>query len=116
MNDILQLLGLDVHATKYPSQLSGGQQQRVAIARAFVKRPDILFGDEPTGAIDIEMSKQILELFYLINKIAKTTVLMVTHNPKIAEMASRIIEVHNGRITRNETVVNPKRVDQIDWH
>lgn len=116
VNDILKLLGLDVHANKYPSQLSGGQQQRVAIARAFVKRPDILFGDEPTGAIDVEMSKQILELFYLINKVAKTTVLMVTHNPKIAEMASRIIEVHNGKIVRNQIISNPKRVDQIDWN
>ncbi|WP_391591678.1 ABC transporter, ATP-binding protein [[Mycoplasma] cavipharyngis] len=115
VDEILKLLDLEIHANKYPSQLSGGQQQRVAIARAFVKNPDILFGDEPTGAIDVEMSKQILELFHLINKLAKTTVLMVTHNPVIAQMATRIIEVNNGQITKNIINPYPKRVNEINW-
>ncbi|UUD37636.1 ABC transporter ATP-binding protein [Mycoplasmoides fastidiosum] len=116
VDEILKLLDLEIHANKYPSQLSGGQQQRVAIARSFVKHPDILFGDEPTGAIDVEMSKQILELFYLINTLAKTTVLMVTHNPLIAEMATRVIVVSNGKIVRNQINLKPKRVNEIDWN
>lgn len=115
IDDVIELLGLSEHATKYPSQLSGGQQQRVAIARSFVKQPDILFGDEPTGAIDVEMSKKILEIFYTINHVTKTTVLMVTHNPIIAEMATRVIEVHNGVITKNVINQFPKRVHELKW-
>lgn len=115
LDDIIKLLGLSEQANKYPSQLSGGQQQRVAIARAFVKQPEILFGDEPTGALDIDTTKQILELFHLINKVTKTTILMVTHNPKIAEMANRIIEVHNGAIKRNQFNPEPKKANEIQF-
>lgn len=115
IDEIIKILQLTDHAHKYPSQLSGGQQQRVAIARAFMKQPEILFGDEPTGALDLLTTKQILEIFYLINKIAKTTVLLVSHNHKIAKMANRVIIVEDGAIKLNKYNPNPKLVADINF-
>ena len=85
---------------KFPSQLSGGQQQRVSIARAICKNSRILFADEPTGAVDEEMSNIILDAFKMINKRFKTTIIIVTHNPQIAELATKVIYFANGKISK----------------
>lgn len=115
INAIINEVGLKKEKNKYPYELSGGQQQRVSIARSIAKNPKIIFGDEPTGAIDEEMSKQVLKLFVDINKKHKTTVIMVTHNQIIADLATMVIIVANGhieRIIRNKKI---KSVDQLDW-
>ena len=80
INELLSVIGIDKYQDRYPYELSGGQQQRVSIARSMAKNPAIIFGDEPTGAVDEEMSKQILKLFVDLNKKYKTTVVIVTHN------------------------------------
>ncbi len=115
IDEILASLGLQEHANKFPHQLSGGQQQRVSIARAFAKNPLILFGDEPTGAVDEEMSKIILKEFVAINKEYKTTIIIVTHNPIFADLGNLVIKIKDGNIhelIRNE---NPKTVDELPW-
>ena len=112
---ILESIGMAAHANKYPNELSGGQQQRASIARSIAKNPNILFGDEPTGAIDGEMSKEIMRLFIEVNKQYHTTIIIVTHNPIIADLATMVIQVANGtvaQVTRNQ---KPKSVDELDW-
>lgn len=106
LNYLVDALNLEEHKDKYPHQLSGGQQQRVAIARALIKKPKILLADEPTGAIDHSMTKSILELFYYINYYAKTTVIIITHNPLIAKMAKRVLHVEDGQIVKD--IYNPR--------
>lgn len=110
---LINFMNLDDHKNKFPHQLSGGQQQRVAIARALIKKPKILLADEPTGAIDHSMSKSILELFYNINKYAKTTVILITHNPLITQMAKRVLYVSDGMIVKDVLNENPKRPNDI---
>lgn len=113
IEDIVKSVGLLDHINKFPHQLSGGQQQRVSIARAFAKNPTILFGDEPTGAIDEEMSKMVLKEFVNINKEYKTTIIIVTHNPIFADLGSLVIKIKDGNIhqcIRNEY---PKSVDEL---
>ncbi len=102
------------HADKFPHELSGGQQQRVSVARSMAKNPAIIFGDEPTGAVDEEMSKQILQLFVEINKKFNTTVIIVTHNPIFADLASRVIKVNSGFIAQNYENKNRKTVEQLN--
>ncbi len=102
------------HAKKFPHELSGGQQQRVSVARSMAKNPAIVFGDEPTGAVDEEMSKQILQLFVDINKKYNTTVIIVTHNPIIADLATRVIKVNSGYIAQNYVNKKRKTVAQLD--
>ncbi len=111
---MMEFLGLMEHKDKYPHQLSGGQQQRVAITRALIKKPQILLADEPTGAIDHAMTKSILNFFYDINKYAKTTVIVITHNPLIAEMAKRVLYVSGGRIVKDIVNSNPKHPLEIE--
>lgn len=108
---IIEEVELTDHYNKYPYQLSGGQMQRVAIARALVKNPKVLFCDEPTGALDENTGKRVLELLQNINQEHKTTMIIVTHNPSIALMGNVVIKMNSGNIIsaeRNDTVVNAK--------
>ena len=101
IDELLKDLGLEKHASHFPTQLSGGQQQRCAIARALVKNPAILLCDEPTGALDSRSSRDVLELLHEINSKYHTTMLLITHNENIAPMADRILRIHDGRIVEN---------------
>ena len=104
---LLDELGLGKHKTHFPSELSGGQQQRCAIARAIVKNPSLLLCDEPTGALDSSSSRDVLELLQEVNEKYGTTVVLITHNEAIAEMADRIVRIRDGKITENK--VGPKK-------
>ncbi len=112
INEILKEVGLDEHKNKYPYQLSGGQMQRVAIARALVKNPKVLFCDEPTGALDEKTGKNVLSLLQKINKKYHTTMIIVTHNPSIANMGNTVIKMNSGNIV--ETIKNKEIVDAKD--
>lgn len=95
---LLDRVGLGERLHHYPSQLSGGEQQRVAIARAFITEPKILFADEPTGNLDEENAKQVVELLFGINGESKTTLVLITHNPELARLADRILEMKGGKV------------------
>lgn len=115
VDDILKTLGLYEHRHKLPNQLSGGQQQRTSIGRAIVKNPDILLCDEPTGALDYKTSKEILKLIEDVNQKYGNTVIMVTHNDAIKDMADRVIKLRDGQIRKNiENEVKISAVD-LDW-
>jgi putative ABC transport system ATP-binding protein len=114
IDELLKNIGIYEQRNKFPRELSGGQQQRVSIARSMAKNPRLIFGDEPTGAIDTEMSKQIMQLFVDINKRYKTTVVIVTHNPIIADLATMTIKVANGHVENIIKTNAPKSVDQIN--
>ena len=94
--EMLKRVGLQDRIHHYPVQLSGGEQQRVAIARAFINRPEILFADEPTGNLDSETSRNIVELLFGLNATGGTTLLLVTHDPELTQQASRIIRLRAG--------------------
>jgi putative ABC transport system ATP-binding protein len=113
IDGIMKRIGIYDFRNKMPYELSGGQQQRVSIARSLAKNPNIIFGDEPTGAVDTEMSQTIMKLFLDVNKKFHTTVVIVTHNAAIAQMATTLIKVNSGKL---EKIIqkNPKSVDQID--
>lgn len=116
INGLLSTIGLTEHQNKFPSQLSGGQQQRCAIARALVKNPQLLLCDEPTGALDSKASKDILTLIEEINHEYNTTILMVTHNSVIKNMANKIIEIKDGRIKRdyiNENTISARDLEDL---
>jgi putative ABC transport system ATP-binding protein len=98
MEELLDTLGMTEHRKKFPSQLSGGQQQRCAIARAVVKNPELLLCDEPTGALDSASSREILILLERINRTYGTTILLVTHNAVIRQMANKVLTIRDGRI------------------
>ena len=100
VDELLQILGLTDHQKKLPNQLSGGQQQRTAIGRAIVKNPDILLCDEPTGALDYNTSKEILKLIETVNQKYGNTVVMVTHNDAIKDMADRVVKLRDGMIRK----------------
>lgn len=115
IDDLLHTLGLWEHKDKFPNQLSGGQQQRCAIGRALVKNPALLLCDEPTGALDYNTSKEILELIESINCKYNNTIIIVTHNEAIKNMAHKILKLHDGRILtdyNNETVIPAK---ELEW-
>ena len=111
----LELVGLGDRMNHFPAQLSGGQQQRVAIARAIAKRPQVLLCDEPTGALDSATGIIVLEALQRVNKELGTTTAIITHNADIAEMADRVIQLTDGRITAIHDNPAPKRPDQISW-
>lgn len=115
IDELLQTLGLYEHRYKLPNQLSGGQQQRTAIGRAIVKNPDILLCDEPTGALDYKTSKEILKLIETVNEKYGNTIIMVTHNDAIKDMATRVVRLKDGMIRSN--VINEKRVhaENLEW-
>ena len=115
VDELLHTLGLYEHQRKLPNQLSGGQQQRTAIGRAIVKNPDILLCDEPTGALDYHTSKEILKLIETVNQRYGNTIIMVTHNDAIKNMADRVIKLRDGMIRKN--IVNDVKVPamELDW-
>lgn len=115
IGELLHTLGLYEHRHKLPNQLSGGQQQRVSIGRAIIKNPDILLCDEPTGALDYSTSKEILKLIEDINAKYKSTVIMVTHNEAIKDMADHIIKLRDGKVRLNEK--NPHKISasELEW-
>lgn len=113
--DVLKEVGLEGRANNFPSQLSGGEQQRVAIARAIVKNPALLLCDEPTGALDSKTGVLILKLLYDFSKNSKKTVIIVTHNSKIAELADRLIRIADGKIVLNEVRKNKTKFEDIVW-
>lgn len=111
----LTLVGLGERLDHFPAQLSGGEQQRVAIARAVAKQPDALLCDEPTGALDYETGKIVLEVLERVNRELGTTTALITHNESIAAMADRVIRLRSGQIAeihRNERRANP---DELSW-
>jgi len=110
--EILDILGLKERADHYPSELSGGEQQRVAIARALVKDPTIIVGDEPTGDLDYDTSKNILTAMRCINREREKTVLLVTHNSAIGEMADRVVRMRSGKVT--ESIENSSSTDPLN--
>ena len=103
IDDTLQFVSLESHKKKYPFQLSGGEQQRVSIARAIIKKPGILFCDEPTGALDEDTSKEVLNLIQNLNKEYQTTIVLITHNPHIAKIADRVITLNSGIVVGDKT-------------
>ena len=113
--DIIKDLGLEDRLSKYPNELSGGEQQRVSIARALAKKPTVLFLDEPTGALDEETGRKILEYLLKLKDNSYFTMIMVTHNENIAELANKIIHVGSGRVTSIEENRTPKSVEEIGW-
>ena len=115
INELMKTLGLYEHRGKLPNQLSGGQQQRTAIGRAIVKNPDILLCDEPTGALDYQTSKEILRLIEEVNHHYGNTVIMVTHNDAIKNMADRVVKLRDGQIRKN--YVNEEKIAacDLDW-
>ena len=113
--EALGKVGLAERADYYPSQLSGGQQQRVSIARAIVKRPKLVFADEPTAALDYETSIEVLGVFEEIVRSADTTVVMITHNPEIAKMADRVIRIRNGAVSGIKINQKPARAKDLVW-
>lgn len=115
VDEVLHVLGLYEHRHKIPNQLSGGQQQRTAIGRAIVKNPDILLCDEPTGALDFNTSKEILKLIEDVNKKYGNTVIMVTHNEAIKDMADRVVKLHDGMIRSDYQNKNKLTANELDW-
>ena len=115
IDELLRTLGLYEHRHKLPNQLSGGQQQRVSIGRAIVKNPDILLCDEPTGALDYNTSKEILKLIETVNQKYSTTIIMVTHNEAIKDMADKVVKLRDGMIRR--VIENDRKLtaDELDW-
>lgn len=108
-------VGLTDRAGNYPSALSGGQQQRVAIARAVVKRPQIIFADEPTAALDYQTSIEVLSVFEEIKKQVGTTIMMITHNPEIAKMADRVVRLRDGKVSSIKVNLHPLSAKELSW-
>lgn len=112
---MLEEVGLADHLKNFPAQLSGGEQQRVSIARALAKNPKILLCDEPTGALDSQTGVMVLKLLLKMAREYGKTIIIVTHNQNIAQMADTVIHVKNGKIVLQEEQENPVSADEIDW-
>jgi len=113
--EALRLVGLGERLDHFPAQMSGGEQQRVAIARAVAKRPDALLCDEPTGALDYETGKVVLEVIGRVNRELGTTTAVITHNASIAAMADRVIRLRSGGITEIHTNERRASPDELSW-
>lgn len=113
--NVLQSVGLGERLDNFPAQLSGGEQQRVTIARAIAKKPKLLLCDEPTGALDYETGKQILTILQNTARETGTTVLIITHNSAIAEMADRVIRINDAKVREMTVNDQPKLVAKIEW-
>jgi putative ABC transport system ATP-binding protein len=114
-DEALAWVGLGARLDHFPSQLSGGEQQRVAIARAIAKRPEVLLCDEPTGALDYETGKLVLEVIVRTNAELGTTALVITHNAAIANIADRVLRMGNGRIVASERPAKKLTPAEISW-
>lgn len=101
---VLSRVGLGGYDDKLPTELSGGQQQRVSIARAIIANPDFLIADEPTGALDTKTSQEIMDLFKQLNQTQHATIIMVTHDPRVAEQCERVVKIIDGRIVDDRKV------------
>ena len=111
----LELVGLDKRKDNFPSQLSGGEQQRVSIARAVAKNPKLLLCDEPTGALDYNTGKQVLKTLQDTCRKMGTTVIVITHNSAISQMADRVIKINDAKVRSVEINNNPLPVEKIEW-
>lgn len=111
----LELVGLGHRTQNFPSQLSGGEQQRVAIARAIAKNPKLLLCDEPTGALDYNTGKAILKLLQDLSRENHMTVVIITHNGALVDMADRVIRMKSGKVLEHYINESPKPVDEIEW-
>lgn len=115
INSLMASVGLEDRKENFPAQLSGGEQQRVAITRALAKNPKLLLCDEPTGALDDDTGKKILALLHATCKKQNMTVVLITHNIVITQMADRVIRMKNGKVIENEVNENPVSVEDIEW-
>jgi putative ABC transport system ATP-binding protein len=115
IDEAIGMVGLSERRDHFPAQLSGGEQQRVAIARAIVKRPDVLLCDEPTGALDVQTGKLVLEAIARINRELGTTAVVITHNAAIAGMADRVIVLGDGRIQRVTANAHKVEPSSLEW-
>ena len=113
--EVIKAVGLEAKSAKYPSELSGGEQQRVSVARALAKKPKVLFLDEPTGALDEKTGRQILDYICKLHKEYGFTIVMVTHNANIAEMADTVIRMNSGEIAERYTNAAQKTAYEIGW-
>ena len=112
---VIEAVGLKEKLHKYPSELSGGEQQRVSVARALAKKPKVLFLDEPTGALDEQTGRQVLDYICRLKKEYAFTIVMVTHNLNIAEMAKTVIRMNNGKVSEVYTTQTQKTAYEIGW-
>lgn len=115
VEELMRTLEIYEHRNKLPNQISGGQQQRTAIGRAIVKNPDILLCDEPTGALDYRTSKEILKLIETVNQKYGNTIIMVTHNDAIKDMADRVVKLHDGMIRKNYRNEHKLSAAELEW-
>jgi putative ABC transport system ATP-binding protein len=113
--EILQNVGLGERMNNFPAQLSGGEQQRVSIARAVAKNPTLLLCDEPTGALDYITGKSILKLLRDVNRDFNKTIMIITHNTPIAQMADKVVKIKNGRVESVEINRDPIPIERIEW-
>ena len=113
--EVLTSVGLQGRMANFPAQLSGGEQQRVSIARAIAKNPRILLCDEPTGALDYATGKTILKLLHDACKVHGKTVVIVTHNSALKDMADKVVYIKNGKAIKTEIIENPKDIAEIEW-
>ncbi len=114
-DEVMDAVGLGGRVDHFPSQMSGGEQQRVAIARAVAKNPQILLCDEPTGALDFETGIQILKVLKDVNLKYRNTVILITHNSSISQMADKVIKMRSGKITEVSVNLNPIPAERIEW-
>jgi putative ABC transport system ATP-binding protein len=115
VDEAIDMVGLTPRRDHFPAQLSGGEQQRVAIARAIVKRPDLLLCDEPTGALDYQTGKLVLEVIAKVNRDLGTTAIVITHNAAIADMADRVIVLGDGCIQRVQANAHKRSPSELSW-
>jgi putative ABC transport system ATP-binding protein len=115
IDEVLNKVGLFERAAHFPSQMSGGEQQRVSIARAVAKNPEVLLCDEPTGALDYSTGIKVLKLLREINQTMNKTVVVITHNQPIAQMADRVIKMRSGKVSEIYKVENPLNPENIEW-
>ena len=115
VHEALEMVGLSERSEHFPSQMSGGEQQRVAIARALAKNPELLLCDEPTGALDFETGKKVLRLLVNVREKLGKTILIITHNAAIAEVADRVVRLRSGEIVETHVNSAPKAPEEIIW-
>lgn len=113
--EMLKKVGLGERMNNFPAQLSGGEQQRVSIARALAKNPSIILCDEPTGALDYQTGKAVLKLLHDMCREQKKSVIIVTHNAALKDMADKVIHIKNGHAEWIEKIENPKPIEEIEW-